>query len=95
MKMIFISKTYNILASGRPILLISESGTEIHRLVTKNDIGWVVEPDDIKGFIDIIKYITTNPQIIKKKGVKSRKLALRNYNKQKTLNRYKTTLSLN
>ena len=49
------SKTYNILAAGKPILYIGEKGTEIWRTVEENQIGYCFEPDDKKGIQEFIQ----------------------------------------
>ena len=40
------SKSYNIMASGKPILVIADEKSEISLCVTENKIGWVVEPEN-------------------------------------------------
>ena len=40
------SKSYNIMASGKPILMISDPGSEIALCVKEFGIGWVVEPNN-------------------------------------------------
>ena len=39
------SRFYNLLAVGRPVVLISESDAEAALTVTDNNLGWVVMPD--------------------------------------------------
>jgi len=38
------SRFYNLLAIGRPVILVSEAGAEAALTVTEHDVGWVVEP---------------------------------------------------
>ena len=38
------SRFYNLLAIGRPVVLMSEPGAEAAMTVTENDLGWVVPP---------------------------------------------------
>ena len=38
------SRFYNLLAIGRPVILVSEANAEAALTVTEHDIGWVVEP---------------------------------------------------
>jgi glycosyltransferase involved in cell wall biosynthesis len=40
------SRFYNLLAVGRPVLIVSERDTEAALTVTEHDIGWVVAPGD-------------------------------------------------
>ena len=38
------SRFYNLLAVGRPVILVSEPGAEAALIVTEHDVGWVVAP---------------------------------------------------
>ena len=38
------SRFYNLLAVGRPVILVSEPGAEAALIVTEHDVGWVVPP---------------------------------------------------
>jgi colanic acid biosynthesis glycosyl transferase WcaI len=40
------SRFYNLLAVGRPVLLVSEPDAEAALTVTEHDVGWVVAPGD-------------------------------------------------
>jgi len=40
------SRFYNLLAVGRPVILVSEPGAEAALIVTEHDLGWVVPPGD-------------------------------------------------
>jgi glycosyltransferase involved in cell wall biosynthesis len=40
------SRFYNLLAIGRPVILVSEPDAEAALTVTEHDIGWVVPPGD-------------------------------------------------
>jgi glycosyltransferase involved in cell wall biosynthesis len=48
------SRFYNLLAIGRPVILVSEANAEAALTVTEHGIGWVVEPgksDDLAAAI--------------------------------------------
>jgi glycosyltransferase involved in cell wall biosynthesis len=40
------SRFYNLLAIGRPVLLVSEANAEAALTVAEHNLGWVVEPDN-------------------------------------------------
>ena len=40
------SRFYNLLAIGRPVILVSEADAEAALTVSEHDLGWVVEPGD-------------------------------------------------
>jgi colanic acid biosynthesis glycosyl transferase WcaI len=43
------SRLYNLLAVGRPILIVSESNADAAQLIAAHDIGWVIAPGDAPG----------------------------------------------
>lgn len=70
------SKTYNILASGRPILFIGPKGSEIDLLVREENIGYCGWPDE------------WNLDKLKTMGKKARELAEKRYSKATILNKF-------
>ena len=83
------SKTYNILAAGKPILYIGEKGTEIWRTVEENQIGFCFEPDDRNGIVDLLKSLSIEQlPLLKEMGRKAREIAVRKYSKEAILNRF-------
>lgn len=83
------SKTYNILAAGKPILYIGEHGTEIWRTVEENQIGYCYEPDDKEGIIKFLKSLNADilPRL-KSMGISARALAENKYSKTIILNKF-------
>ena len=51
------SKAYFSLAADKPLLVISDFGSEIGRLVEENDLGWWCKPSDPYALSIIIDYI--------------------------------------
>ena len=49
------SKTYSILAAGRPLLASVDPGTEVARVVTEAQCGRAVPPDDPDAFTAAIE----------------------------------------
>jgi hypothetical protein len=49
-KIIFPSKLAGILAAGQAVLLVAEADSDIARLVSEHDCGWVVSPGDVAAF---------------------------------------------
>lgn len=83
------SKTYNILAAGKPILYIGEKNTEIWRTVEKNQIGFCFEPDNIDGIISFLQSLNTGDlSKLKDMGSKARALAENKYSKPVILNKF-------
>jgi colanic acid biosynthesis glycosyl transferase WcaI len=55
------SKTYSILAAGRPLLASIDTGTEVARLVERAGCGAAVEPDDPQAFLAGLKGLLASP----------------------------------
>jgi len=55
------SKTYSIMAAGRPAVAAVDSGTEVPRLISGSGGGLCVPPDDSTAFIDAIRYLVDHP----------------------------------
>jgi len=54
------SKTYSILASGRPIVAAIDPGTEVPRILAESGAGVAVGPDDAGGFVRAIADLTSD-----------------------------------
>lgn len=83
------SKTYNILAAGKPILYIGEKGTEIWRMIEENGNGVCFEPQDQKGLKSYLCSLSLdNRENLRYMGKISRRLAEEKYSKQTILNKF-------
>jgi glycosyltransferase involved in cell wall biosynthesis len=51
------SKSYNIMAAGKPLLVIADENSEISQLVKEHNIGWVVPPGDPVSLSEIFEKI--------------------------------------
>ncbi len=87
------SKTYNILAAGKPILYIGEINSEVGLLVEDNQIGWVVPPGDFERFKEVVNDISMlSPVAFEKLKVRSRYLAVEKYSQEQILNKFVSLL---
>ena len=83
------SKTYNILAAGKPILYIGERGTEFWRTVEENQIGYCFEPDDRKGIVSFLLSLGTGDlSKLNEMGRKARFLAETKYSKSIIIDKF-------
>lgn len=82
------SKSYNIMAVGKPILYIGESDSEIASVITKYDIGWVVEPNKPEKLKETIEKIIYEKESIAVKGAKAYDVARNVFAKDVVLERY-------
>jgi colanic acid biosynthesis glycosyl transferase WcaI len=49
------SRFYNLLAIGRPVILVSEANAEAALTVSEHSLGWVVEPGNPDALADTIR----------------------------------------
>lgn len=54
------SKTYSILAAGRPVLAAIDPGTEVPRIIDESGGGVVVPPDDLTAFCDALERLAND-----------------------------------
>lgn len=84
------SKTYNILASGKPILFVGPLKSEIALMIQENEIGYCFDEFDYEGIEKFLSSLSPdNIRDLQAKGLKARKLAEERYSKDKILNRFK------
>jgi glycosyltransferase involved in cell wall biosynthesis len=50
------SRFYNLLAIGRPVILVSEPDAEAALTVVEHDVGWVVEPGNAKELARAVRH---------------------------------------
>lgn len=82
------SKSYNLMATGKPILYIGDSNSEIANCINKYDIGWVVEPNNPLALMHMIDAILEHPEEISQKGIQARKVANEVFAKSVVLEKY-------
>lgn len=86
------SRTYNILAAGKPILALAEDGSEICRVVDEDNVGWVVRPGDAKLLARTIAEIADRRSELKTMGEAARASALEKYSLETALEKYRREL---
>ncbi|WDU84535.1 glycosyltransferase [Caloramator sp. Dgby_cultured_2] len=75
------SKTYTYLASGRPIIAIIPSNTDIAKDIEKYNLGFVISDYDVKTLKDNILKLYIDKNMRKLMGENSRKLFEQQYEK--------------
>ncbi len=87
------SRTYNILAAGKPILALADPLSEVGRVVAEEDIGWVVPPNDPRLLSQTIRSIRergSGPLI--EMGDRARKTAETKYTLGNSIEQYRKAL---
>ena len=73
------SKTYSILASGRPMLASVDRDCETADLVIQSGAGVCVEPEDVDAIVEKILYLKDNPELCRQMGENGRIWAEKNH----------------
>lgn len=66
------SKTYSILAAGRPILASIDPGTEVPRILAASGAGRAVEPDRPERFTTVLREMLDDPVALAAQGAAGR-----------------------
>jgi glycosyltransferase involved in cell wall biosynthesis len=86
------SRTYNILAAGKPILALTEEGSELARVVDEERVGWTVRPGDPETLTKVILSIVDRRDEFAVIGERARAAALRSYSLEVALANYRREL---
>lgn len=83
------SRTYNILAVGKPILGLVESDSEVAFVVEEDAVGWTVAPNESEELLKMIKRIYTEREKIPEMQKRARNAALAKYSLEMAVENYK------
>ncbi len=86
------SRTYNILAAGKPIVGITESGSEVDLVIKDDNVGVNVEPGDVDGLLAGLKKLATDPESLAEMGERARISACEKYSLKTALAAYRRAL---
>jgi glycosyltransferase involved in cell wall biosynthesis len=86
------SRTYNILAVGKPILALAESDSEIAKVIDEENAGWTVLPDDPDALLETIFKIYDQRENIDEIEKNSRRAAEEKYSLSAAILNYKNSL---
>lgn len=82
------SKSYGVMAAGRPILYQGNFDGEIARLISENDIGYVAEQGDVDSLQEFIDEAERDRAANVEKGRRARTLAVSDFSTPRMLDRY-------
>ncbi|MCC8067845.1 MAG: glycosyltransferase family 4 protein [Clostridiales bacterium] len=83
------SKSYNIMAAGKPILFIGDPESEIALTVKENRIGYVFDINEREKAIEFLRSLTLkDKEELRRMGKRSRELAEKKYGKDIILKKF-------
>lgn len=86
------SRTYNLMAAGRPIMAVVDADSEIARLVREESIGWVVGPTDAPGFVAAVEGAAADRVQLREMGRRARDAADSKYSRARVIEQYREEL---
>jgi glycosyltransferase involved in cell wall biosynthesis len=83
------SRTYNIMAAGKPILAIVDRDSEVWRIVEDEKIGWAVEAKSSPAEIAAaIRRAAADPEGVRLAGERARAAAVERYSMDRVLGQF-------
>ncbi len=82
------SRTYNLMAAGKPIIALVPDRSEVSRLVSEERIGWVVKPGSVEETVKALKEARNSRQELWMMGARARKAAETKYRPELILHRF-------
>ncbi|HQZ98352.1 MAG TPA: glycosyltransferase family 4 protein [Pyrinomonadaceae bacterium] len=86
------SRTYNIMAAGKPILALTDEGSELAQVIDEDEIGWHLVPGDAKLLSETIEKLYKNRSELPKMGERARAAALGKYSTETAIESYSKAL---
>jgi glycosyltransferase involved in cell wall biosynthesis len=82
------SKTYNIMAAGKPLLALTDPRSELARVIDEENIGWHLKPGDPGELCSVLEKIYENRGNLSKMGERARDAAEKKYSLERAVARY-------
>ena len=82
------SKTWNIMACGKPVIANFDSNTDLEQLINANDVGIFTNCNDVDSMVEAILKYYNNPNLKLQHGFNARKYILENLTKKVGTRRY-------
>jgi glycosyltransferase involved in cell wall biosynthesis len=82
------SRTYNILAAGKPILALTEADSELARVVSEEKVGWSVAPNEPEKLLETIYRIYAEREKLAEMGKRARRSAVEKYSPEQAVASY-------
>lgn len=73
------SKTYGIMAAGRPVLYIGPHDTTPAQNIRRYGCGWRIEPGDIHGLVHLLEHLEADREAVLNAGSRSREAFEQHY----------------
>jgi glycosyltransferase involved in cell wall biosynthesis len=86
------SKTYNLMAAGKPLLALADPNSELARVIDEEGIGWHIRPGDPQELKNVLENIFENRSALHEMGRRARSAAVEKYSLNIAIERYAAEL---
>lgn len=83
------SRTYNLMAAGKPIIAVTREDSEVSLLVQEENIGWVVPPLDAAHLVQVILDARSDTDRLQQMGIRASAVAQEKFTREKILDEYR------
>lgn len=87
------SRTYNILAAGKPIIGLTQPGSEIARVVEEEQVGWIAPPGDPEKLVTVVREAASMMDELPAMGRRARAAAESKYCLETAIESYRKALT--
>jgi glycosyltransferase involved in cell wall biosynthesis len=86
------SRTYNILAAGKPVLALTEENSEVAQVIEEDRVGWYVPPREPEKLLQMIYKIYQEREKIPEMEIRARKTALEKHSLKVAVEKYRESI---
>ncbi len=86
------SRTYNILAAGKPILALTDPDSELARVIDEDNVGWHLKPGNPDELVSKVRQIYDMRGHLAEFGERARRSAVEKYSLELAVRRYRAAL---
>jgi glycosyltransferase involved in cell wall biosynthesis len=79
------SRLYNVLAAGNPVLAVAHLESELARVVSEEDCGWVVAPGDVAAMAERVREAAAAPERLEAMRARARGAAEEKYSRARVV----------
>jgi glycosyltransferase involved in cell wall biosynthesis len=75
------SKTYGIMAAGRPVLYVGPQGATPAHVIESHGCGWRIEPGDSAGMVKLLERLEQDRTLVREAGAQARRAFENHYDR--------------
>ncbi len=87
------SKTFTIMAGGRPMIASVEIGNPVYEIVKASDCGFHIPPEDVEALVAVVRQAVEKPERLAQKGCNGRKYVVERFSMESVVECYDQLLT--